>query len=108
MKLLFVAADPMEYRGILVHVRNPRTVVLDLDWAHSGSLGEHSVLLTANGAGWKCAAKATDQGCASFRPEAIVSTGFCGALDETLQIADIVCATAVNDCSARLVSGAFP
>ena len=30
-----------------------------------------------------------------FAPEAIVSTGFCGALDETLGIADVVAATAV-------------
>jgi adenosylhomocysteine nucleosidase len=45
--------------------------------------------------GWKRAAAAVAAGDA-FVPEAIVSTGFCGALDETLGIADVVGATAVS------------
>jgi adenosylhomocysteine nucleosidase len=53
------------------------------------------VLLAANGAGWKRAAEAVDALAPGFRPEAVVSTGFCGALDSNLQVGDVVVADRV-------------
>jgi len=108
VRLLFVAADRMEYEGILAHVRSQEDVELGLVWARSGQLGEHEVLLLSNGAGWKHAAEATDAGWTQLLPDAIISTGFCGALDESLQIGDIVSATSVNGCRALPLSGAVP
>jgi len=105
MRLLFVAADRMEYSGILVRLRGREPVALQVDWARSGQLGEHEVLLVANGAGRIPASKATDQGCWRLKPDAIISTGFCGALDEDLRIGDIVSATGVNHHSALPLSG---
>jgi adenosylhomocysteine nucleosidase len=105
MKLLFVAAARMEYTGILSHLQSPHGVDLDLDWAHSGRLAEHEVLLVANGAGSACAAKATDKGFLCRRPDAIISTGFCGALEPNLDIGEIICATRVNGYSAHTVKG---
>jgi adenosylhomocysteine nucleosidase len=98
----------MEYRGILSRMDDQRMVALQVDWVRSGRLGDHAVLLVANGAGSYRAAIATDRGYAHHSPDAIISTGFCGALDEQLGIASIVSATAVNGHSARPVTGAIP
>jgi len=57
-------------------------------------LGGNELLLTANGVGARRAMAAVDAA-ASFEPDALVSAGFCGALDPQLQIADIVVATCV-------------
>ena len=60
MKLLFVAAFDLEYRGILSRLRDAVAINGGMNWARSGKLGSHSVLLTANGVGRKRAAEATD------------------------------------------------
>ena len=61
MKLLFVASDRMEFR----HLRRPAD----------------DIRTVANGAGAHRAASGIDNALRAFRPEAIVSMGFCGALD---------------------------
>jgi adenosylhomocysteine nucleosidase len=75
MKLLLVASDAMEFRGM-----RPR---------------DDEVRLAANGAGAHRAAAAIDEALTSFHPDAIVSLGFCGALDPTLAIGDIVVGTVI-------------
>jgi len=75
MKLLFIASDRMELR----HLRRPGDVIRTV----------------ANGAGAHHAAAAVDEALSTFRPEALVSMGFCGALDPSLAIGDIVVATTV-------------
>ena len=75
MKLLFVASDRMEFR----HLRRPAD----------------DIRTVANGAGAHRAASGIDNALRAFRPEAIVSMGFCGALDPSLAIGDIVVGTTV-------------
>ena len=75
MKLLFVASDPMEFRGL----------------KHR----DDEVYLAENGAGAHHAAAAVDKALTSFRPDVIVSMGFCGALDPSLAIGDIVVGTTI-------------
>jgi adenosylhomocysteine nucleosidase len=111
MKLLLVASDRMEFAGILSHVRHPRAAGVAVDWARWGQLDEYEVLLAANGIGGRRAGAAVD-GAARFHPDAVISTGFCGALDPALDIADIVVGTSVggHPClpvtsGVRLVSG---
>ncbi len=89
MKLLVVASDPMEFKGILRHASQTQSRNLPIDWSRSATLNGNQVLLAANGVGWSRAAAAVDAG-QSFGPEAVVSTGFCGALDPTLRIGDII------------------
>lgn len=112
MRLLFIASDPMEYSGILAHSVDPRPARTMLDWARSARIGCHQVLLVANGAGPERAATAvSDQALAEFRPDAVVSTGFCGALDEELKIADVVVGTSVvgaGQHSLRAVTSGSP
>ena len=95
MKILFVAADRMEFPGILRHVTAVRHVNLPVDWARAGIVNGNEALLVANGIGHSRAAAATKAAVAAFHPDAVVSTGFCGALSPKLQIADIVMATQV-------------
>lgn len=87
-----MASDSMEFTGIVAQAEQARAAQLPVDWARSVRLGSHEVLLVANGVGWARAAAAVDAA-SSFRPDAVISTGFCGALDEELEIADIVVGT---------------
>jgi nucleoside phosphorylase len=48
------------------------------------------ILMAANGTGSARAAAAVDAAAAAFHPEAVVSAGFCGALDPDLDIAAVV------------------
>jgi adenosylhomocysteine nucleosidase len=95
MKLLFVASDAMEFQGLRPHCTNLRPLDSPIRYARTARLGDHEILLAANGAGAHRAAAAVDAALPSFPPDAIVSIGFCGALDPTLAIADLVVGTAV-------------
>jgi adenosylhomocysteine nucleosidase len=97
MRLLLIAADPMEFPGILRHTTDAKSAGLpDVDWSRAASLGNHELLLAANGAGARRAASAVDAAMHQFPADAIVSTGFCGALAPELKIADIVVGTAIS------------
>lgn len=104
MRILFVAADPMELRGMLARASEVRPSSAPARFAREARIADYDALLVANGMGWKRAAAAVAAG-DSFGPEAIVSTGFCGALAPDLDIADVVAATSVvgagRDCPAR-------
>jgi adenosylhomocysteine nucleosidase len=95
MRLLLVASDPMEYRGILNRMETRRSSHIPVRWSRTGRLNGHEVVLAANGVGWERAAAAVDAGWTALRPDAVISTGFCGALDPKLQIADVVVGTRV-------------
>jgi len=95
MKLLFVAADRMEFSGLAARAKNVRRANLALDWARAADLAGNEVMFVANGAGRKRAAAAVDAVLRDFRPDAVISTGFCGALDDSLKIADIVAGTEI-------------
>jgi adenosylhomocysteine nucleosidase len=85
----------MEFPGILAHATDTKRTPVAVDWSRSARLGNHELVLAANGAGAKCAAAAVDAALQRFPAEAIVSTGFCGALAPELRIADIVVGTAI-------------
>jgi adenosylhomocysteine nucleosidase len=80
MKILVVASDPMELRGI------PQSPDFHL---------------IANGVGMKRAAAAVDKALAEFPIDAVISTGFCGALDPALQVGDIVIGSEVVNGTRR-------
>ena len=96
MKLLFIASDKMEFRGLLAHATAVREAEVAARWSRSATLGSNEVMLVANGAGPGHAAAATDAGMKAFDAAAIVSTGFCGALAPELEIADLVSATSIE------------
>jgi adenosylhomocysteine nucleosidase len=80
MRILMVASDRMEFRGI------PRLPGFQL---------------VAQGVGAKCAAAAVDSALQTFSADAVISTGFCGALDPTLNIGDIVVGTEITNGTRR-------
>ncbi len=108
MRLLFVASDRMEFQGLLPRLEALTRPALPVHWVREGRLGDHQVLLAANGAGWTRAAAAV-QAARDFRPDAAVSTGFCGALDPDLRPGDVVVGNSVRaggrNYSAATVDG---
>jgi nucleoside phosphorylase len=96
MKILMVAADPMEFSGILRHAAGVSPAHLALHWSRFARLGNHELVLAANGAGAQRAALAVEAALERFPAEAIVSTGFCGALAEELEISGVVVGSAIS------------
>ncbi len=99
MKLLLIAAEPREYSGLLklsaepVSERPPRIA----DWSKRVRLGKHNLLLLANGAGPERAAAAVEAALGSGESfDAVVSTGFCGALDPALRPGEIFIASEIH------------
>ena len=101
MKLLIVASESAELRAIAARASNVRRAAVRADWARRVLLGGHELLLVANGAGRQRAAAALDAALAGFVPDALASTGLCGALVPEMQAADIVVATEVLYKDAR-------
>jgi adenosylhomocysteine nucleosidase len=105
----------MEFAGVLSHASEVKSLGLAVDWSRSARLSGNDVVLVANGAGWKRAAAAVDVAIADWHPGALVSLGFCGALEERLEIADVVVGTEIvantvpcGDCgSANACRGAI-
>jgi adenosylhomocysteine nucleosidase len=105
MSILFVAAEAAELKPLAGHLENLRKLNWPIDYAHEGIMGGRRVLLAANGAGSKLAMKATEiairaisnADLSSSHLEAVISTGFCGALDPELKVGDIVTAQEVLD-----------
>jgi nucleoside phosphorylase len=95
MKLLMVASDAMELRGILARAGQPQRVEWGVDRGWIAQLNGSEVALVANGVGWKRAAQAVEAACRNFRPDGVVSTGLCGALDPKLPVAAVVSATSI-------------
>jgi adenosylhomocysteine nucleosidase len=96
MRILMVAADPMEFRGVLRHLTNVETTSVPVDWSRRARLGNHEIALAANGAGARRAASAVEASLEAFGAEALVSTGFCGALAPELGVADVVAGTSIS------------
>jgi nucleoside phosphorylase len=90
----------MEFPGVLARAEEPRPVQLPVRWARSVRLNGHEVLLVVNGIGWARAAAAVDAAAPGFHPDAVVTTGFCGALDDGLQTGDVVVGTSIRTASA--------
>lgn len=103
MRLLLVASDPMEFSGMVTLSSDHGPVPLGIAWGRCAQLGDHDALLIANGVGRQRAAAAVDHA-TEFAPQAVVSTGFCGALDERLNVADLVVATSIDDGEYRYPS----
>jgi len=92
MRILMVAADPMEFRGVHPAAARP---VPGTRWSRGATLSGNEVLMVANGVGAHRAALAVDAALEVFRAEAVVSTGYCGALLPELQVGDVVAGTEV-------------
>ena len=101
-----MAAEPREFDGLLRFCSGVRKLAWPVywarsGWARSGESGGRDLWMVANGAGAAHAGKAVEVACSACQPEAIVSMGFCGALDPALGIGDVFVATAVDAAGRR-------
>lgn len=95
---MFIAAEAREFAGLLPFCSSIQSLPWPISYARSAQLNGHQVYLTANGAGPNRAAEAVEAAHSQIPAalEAVVSTGFCGALDPQLKIGDIFVATNIQ------------
>jgi nucleoside phosphorylase len=95
VRLILVAAEGREFGGLLKRLSNVEKLPLPVQFARICALNGTTVILAANGPGEALAATAA-QAMEAFRGwSALVSYGFCGAVDESLHAGDIFVATEV-------------
>lgn len=109
MAILYVASEAAELKPLANLLTALRKLKWPLDYAYEGIWEGRRLLLAANGAGPKLAAQAVEIAIraamvaelSSSRLEAVVSTGWCGALDPELRDSEIIAATQVLDVSTN-------
>jgi adenosylhomocysteine nucleosidase len=110
MNLAFIAAEPREFAGFSRRVTGLVPAALPVHWARQGTWKKHTVLLLANGAG---PARSVAAARVCDAAAAIISVGFCGALDPDLKIGDVIVAdkvffsTQMFDCRSVTTSARF-
>ncbi|MFL6353791.1 MAG: hypothetical protein ACJ74Z_18355 [Bryobacteraceae bacterium] len=105
MAILYVASLPMELEPFAASLTGVRKLKWPIDYAFEGVWEGRRVMLAANGAGPRLAAQAVEIAIravigaelSSSKLEAVVSTGFCGALDPDLRECQIAVATEIVD-----------
>jgi adenosylhomocysteine nucleosidase len=95
-ELLVVAAEPRELQGILRRCRGVRKLKWPVWFARVGDLNANRLVMVANGPGPKLAAQAAAVALQQWRPGAVVSTGYCGALDPGLAAGELFVAVRVE------------
>jgi adenosylhomocysteine nucleosidase len=100
--LLVVAADQIEFGAFAAAGHLPAPIAFGVRWSAQASLNGRSALLVANGAGRKNAAAAVQKSCEKFDVQAVISTGFVGALDADLRAGDVFLASQVTQFEPRL------
>jgi adenosylhomocysteine nucleosidase len=100
--LVFVAAERRELEGLLVHVDEVTRPDWPLDFARLGRLNGRPVVMVANGPGPGLAGKAVDVVKEHESMDGLISTGFCGGLNPSLDACDIFVATEVNGVAPAL------
>lgn len=91
--LLFIGADAREFTGFLSHWHHIEPLPLPVHWSRSGQWNGREVHAIANGAG-------ADRAFAAIllapKSAAICNIGFCGALDDKLDIGDVFIGTRID------------
>ena len=103
--ILYVASEASELKPFAALLTGLRKLKWPIDYAFEGIWEGRRIMLAANGAGPRLAARAVEVAIravtaaelSSSKLEAVISTGYCGALDTTLRESDIVVATKVLD-----------
>ena len=109
MAILYVAGEAAELKPFATALTGLRKLKWPLDYAFEGILEGRRIMLAANGAGPNLAAQAVEVAIravsaaelSSSKLEAVVTTGYCGALDPALQESQIVLGTAILDLASQ-------
>ena len=116
MAILYVASEAAELKPMAKLLTGLRKLKWPLDYAYEGVWEGRRLLLAANGAGPKLATRAvevairaiTSAELSSSALEAVVSTGFCGAVTTDLKESQIVLASQVQDWANKEVYDCVP
>jgi nucleoside phosphorylase len=106
-KLLVIASEPGELRGIVRRCRGVKRLRWPVWYARSGELNGQAVVLVANGPGPKLAAIAVRVAAERSQPEAVLSTGYCGAVDPDLAAGEVFVAIRVEGAGSTY-AGSVP
>lgn len=107
--LVFVAAERRELAGFLRRMARPVPLQWPVDWSCAAEWRGRRCLMVANGFGASLAGQALDVARAREGFEAVISTGFCGALGVALKPADIFVAAEVRTRdSAKRFTASMP
>jgi adenosylhomocysteine nucleosidase len=98
--VLVVAAEPRELRGILWRCGRVKKLSWPVRFARSAELNGQRLLLVAHGPGRRLVSEALDVALREGRADAVVSAGFCGALDASLEVGEVFVATRVENGGA--------
>ena len=90
-----IAAEEREFTGILRRASTSRKLKAQVSFLTEAGWNGDQWLLAANGPGPKLAREAILAAFEYGQPDAVLSTGFCGALAESLAVADIFIASRV-------------
>lgn len=109
MAILYVASEAFELKPFAGMLTGLRRLKWPIDYAFEGILDGRRIMLAANGAGPRLASQAVEVAIravtaaelSSSKLEAVVSTGFCGALDPGLREGQIVLANQVFDSNSN-------
>jgi adenosylhomocysteine nucleosidase len=93
--ILAIAAEAREFSGLLSHASSISPLPWPIAFASHILLNGQPWILAANGPGPTLAALAASTALEHSHPRAILSTGFCGALDPSIPAASIFLATSV-------------
>jgi adenosylhomocysteine nucleosidase len=94
MPLLLIAAEEGEYAGLIRRCSELGKLEWPLAFARSGTLGGRRIVMVADGPG-ELARKAARVAIERERPDAVVSVGWCGALEPGLETGAILVAARV-------------
>jgi adenosylhomocysteine nucleosidase len=103
--ILMVAAESIEFDGLRKHID---TRVVDWGLQFSAFASTQNWAFVANGPGRFLASAAVSVACSQMPVTAVVSIGFCGGLDPSLAVGDIVVANQVIELASGLTFSARP
>lgn len=95
MTLLLVASGKDEFSGLRRHFGRFDRLQWPVDYSVRAGRGKKHLLMVANGPGPSLVRSALDAAGTQSRFDAVVSIGYCGALDPALKAGDVLVATAV-------------
>jgi nucleoside phosphorylase len=96
MSLHLIAAEPVEFSGLLPHLASVSRLPWPVDYAVQAKLQSTSVTLLANGPGPKLARQAARLAVEHSPTSSFLSTGFCGGLAPDLAVGEIVAASEIQ------------
>lgn len=100
LPVVAIAAEPLEFRGLLRHARRPRSLAWPLQYVREAEIAGRRWILASNGAGPRFAGAAAETALDRMAGRAaVLSTGFCGAVDPELPYGAIFAAREVIDAA---------